>query len=220
MAEAVLSEIVRTETPVHSKLIANAARATLVPMGLFQKSRSRTWLDDHGWWLCVVEFQPSTWSRGSYLNVGCMWLWQVKNYLSFDEGYRVEAFVEIDDEEHCLSLARRAADEVEGYRKRFPRIDEVCNYYLRTDPVGLWPNFNAAVACALAGRVSEARAFFAKVAKEHDDREWVLAARAEAEELSSIMADSEQFRGLITDRVRKTRALQKLPHIPTVDFDG
>lgn len=67
-------------------------------MGLSQKGRSRIWLDDQRWWLCVVEFQPSSWSRGSYLNVGCMWLWPVRDDISFDEGYRVEEFCEFRDE--------------------------------------------------------------------------------------------------------------------------
>jgi hypothetical protein len=30
-----------------------------------QKGRSRIWLDDHGWWIAVVEFQPSDWARRS-----------------------------------------------------------------------------------------------------------------------------------------------------------
>lgn len=31
----------------------------LAPLGVRRRSRSRTWLDDHGWWLGIVEFQPS-----------------------------------------------------------------------------------------------------------------------------------------------------------------
>src|SRR5256885_11111558 len=58
------------EADPHSKLITAAAREILRPLGLFQKGRSRVWLDDQGWWLGVVEFQPSDWSKGSYLNVG------------------------------------------------------------------------------------------------------------------------------------------------------
>lgn len=69
--------------------ILNAgARDVLKPMGLVRKGRSRTWLDDHGWWLIVVEFQPSGFSKASYLNVGICWQWSAvpKSYLSFDMG--------------------------------------------------------------------------------------------------------------------------------------
>src|SRR5213592_4672206 len=74
----------------HTKLINAAARETLRPLGLLQEGRSRTWLDDQAWWLGIVEFQPSNWTRGSYLNVGVNWLWNVKDWLSFDFGYRVD----------------------------------------------------------------------------------------------------------------------------------
>jgi hypothetical protein len=72
----------------HTKLINAAARETFQPLGLVQKGRSRMWRDDRAWWLGIVEFQPSSWTRGSYLNVGVNWLWNVKDWHSFDFGYR------------------------------------------------------------------------------------------------------------------------------------
>src|SRR5690242_5082457 len=33
-----------------TKAVGRAAREVLRPLGLVQKGRSRTWLDDHGWW--------------------------------------------------------------------------------------------------------------------------------------------------------------------------
>ena len=74
----------------HTKLINAAARETLRPLGLVQEGRSRTWLDDRAWWLGIVEFQPSDWTRGSYLNVGVSWLWNVKDWQSFDYRHRVD----------------------------------------------------------------------------------------------------------------------------------
>jgi hypothetical protein len=109
---------------VSLKVLTNAARKVLRPIGLVQIGRSRTWLADHGWWLCVVEFQPSSWSQGSYLNVGCMWLWCVKDYISFDEGYRVGPFSEFRDEPEfevaADQMAESAAQEISRYRKLFP----------------------------------------------------------------------------------------------------
>jgi len=60
---------------VHSKIINTSARHAFGPLGIIQKGASRTWLDDHGWWLTVIGFQPSAWSKGTYLNIGAMWLW-------------------------------------------------------------------------------------------------------------------------------------------------
>ena len=81
-----------SEEKAHSRLLRVAARNVLQPIGMVQKGRSRIWLQDHGWWVCIVEFQPSSWSRGSRLNVGCLWLWRANDDIHFDEGYRVGSF--------------------------------------------------------------------------------------------------------------------------------
>src|SRR6202000_1719294 len=39
-----------------------------MPLGLERRGRSRTWIDDQRWYAIVVEFQPSGFSKGSYLN--------------------------------------------------------------------------------------------------------------------------------------------------------
>lgn len=57
-----------------NSILNTGAREILRPMGRVRKGRSRTWWDDHGWWLINVEFQPSGFSKGSYLNVGICWL--------------------------------------------------------------------------------------------------------------------------------------------------
>ncbi|MBO0772648.1 MAG: hypothetical protein J2P35_14415 [Actinobacteria bacterium] len=48
-------------TPEVGEIIAEVAGQVLAPLGVRRRGRSRTWLDDHGWWLGIVEFQPSSW---------------------------------------------------------------------------------------------------------------------------------------------------------------
>jgi TrkA-C domain len=64
-----------------SKLIARAARAKLGPLGLLRRGQSRLWIDDRGWWTINVEFQPSRFTKRSYLNVGHQHLWVRRNHL-------------------------------------------------------------------------------------------------------------------------------------------
>jgi hypothetical protein len=208
--------------PPHSQLLTRAARGILLPMGLTQKGRSRVWLDDHDWWVCVVEFQPSSWSRGSYLNVGCMWLWHVKDFVSFDEGSRVESFSQFEEEAQfqleAERLATKAADEVSRYRELFPDIKAVADFYIRKPPVIFWPSFHAAVACAAAGQVKEAERFFKNVTDFDDKRDWVVAAQAEAVALMSIASRPDEFRAVLVERVQRTRALQRLAPAGSIDF--
>jgi hypothetical protein len=108
----------------HSTLITAAARDALRQLGLSRKGRSRTWLDDQGWWLGVVEFQPSSWSRGTYLNVGVNWLWNVKDYITFDVGGRVafpqsQQFLELKSEEQFKDAVRELAN---GRRRADSRV--------------------------------------------------------------------------------------------------
>lgn len=136
----------------HARLLTAAAREFLRPLGLRQRCRSRTWLDEHGWWLVDVEFQPSSWSMGSYLNVGAMWLWCERDYFSFDDGHRVEGFTAFEDEAQfspvAESLARRAAEEVKRYRSRYPSVHAAA-HHLAARSQGFRSNFHAAVACGL-----------------------------------------------------------------------
>ena len=78
----------------HNKIINAAARKILDPEGLFRVGSSRRWIDDNGYFVIQVEFQPSAYGRGSYLNVGISFLWEasegLNDTLAFNIGYRVD----------------------------------------------------------------------------------------------------------------------------------
>ena len=68
----------------HNEIIRDLCREQLLSLEMFQKGRSRVFLDDNGYYLTVVEFQPSAWGKGSYLNVGLHFLWNTWEHISFD----------------------------------------------------------------------------------------------------------------------------------------
>src|SRR5512147_2046072 len=100
----------------HGEQLATAAETILSPLGCVRIGRSRTWISDQRFWVIVIEFQPSSFSKGSYLNVGAMWLWDAKDYWSFDHGNRIERFTKFQNasqfEGVAKHLAARAAEEV------------------------------------------------------------------------------------------------------------
>lgn len=198
-----------------SKLLREGARAFLAPLGLTQRGRSRTWLDDQGWWLWVVEFQPRGFGDGTYLNVGCMWLWQEKDYFSFDEGDRVgdlHPFENPDQfQEVATTMAAQAATNVERYRSMFQTVRQVADYYIERKPTNFWKSFNAAVACGVVGKISDADRFFAQVLQVNEDVEWIKAAQTKATYWMSIVHDTEPFRQTVHDTVIRTRKMLKLP---------
>jgi hypothetical protein len=110
----------------HNKIINNAAKEILEPIGVFQKGQSRIWIDDNGWFLTIIDFQPSGWSKGAYLNVGMHFLWTKKEYFSFDfsfdVGTRVHGYVEYTGNDlefynEIIGLSKIAEKEIQKYRK-------------------------------------------------------------------------------------------------------
>lgn len=92
-----------SDKSLHSKIIKSLCKEILIPIGVFQKGNSRVYFDDNGFYLTMVEFQPSSWSRGSYLNVGVYFLWNGYDYFSCDVfkglSARVENFSEYRNNE-------------------------------------------------------------------------------------------------------------------------
>lgn len=110
----------------HNRIIQQAAREVLKPLGLFQRGRSRLWIDDNGWFLTLVEFQPSAWSKGSYLNVALHFLWGNRDFISYDYPIggqtRQNSFVSFTGDETAFyeavtAMAQKAAGLVGEYRK-------------------------------------------------------------------------------------------------------
>lgn len=204
----------------HSKLLTAAARDILRPAGLRQKGRSRVWLDDHAWWVGVVEFQPSAWSRGSYLNVGAMWLWHpAPHHIRFDVGHRVDkaGFIEYESDEQFAPLARRfaemALERVNELRRRLPDLAAATDHLLGEACGSNWPTFDAGVALALSDRRDDATKMFTRITATGDDPDWWLQAVDRAERYAGLLSSESGTRELkreISDAVRAFRRALKL----------
>jgi hypothetical protein len=206
--------------PDHNRLLSAAAKAELVPLGCTQKGRSRTWLDDHDWWVTVVEFQPSAWSKGSYLNVGVCWLWYEKDYYSFDAalgayGDRIESFHEFDGTDAfsrtARLLAQRARDEVLALRRQLSSLGSVASFVESKVVDNLWSDYHAGVAAGLAGNVNAAIRHFKTLEAAKCEYDWAHELKRRSAALFRAVEDTERFRSEIAAIVRRTRQLLRLP---------
>lgn len=163
----------------------------------------------------MVEFQPSGWEKGSYLNVAAHWLWNANEGVSFDfgtleDGIRVAGFIRyVSDEQfrpEAVQLAYSAADAVERLRSRFKTVDDIAAILcdneeaLPTDRRGSWGAYNAGVALGLTGQLQAAKAMFASI----DDERVRPAAEALQRNLGNEAEFSQYVNSLI---VRKRSAL-------------
>jgi hypothetical protein len=196
-------------------MITEAAKAALRPLGCVQKGRSRTWLDDQSWWVGLVEFQPSSWDRGSYLNVGACWLWYEKDCLSFDAGYRVENFQSFKSADQFAlaaeKLAERASREVTVLRKRFASPSHAQAWLAAKPPISIWDHYHLAVIAGLAGAIDQSKRSFADVMSDPDERPWAIEIRRRAAEFARRLDLDNGIEAEVIDTVKRTRDLLGLP---------
>jgi hypothetical protein len=201
----------------HNRLISRAAKDVLAPLGCRQKGRSRLWFDDQGWWVGVIEFQPSSWGKGSYLNVGAMWLWNAKSHWSFDDGYRVGDYKSFGNEGQfsraARELAERASDEIRTLRQRFASIDTAADYLGGKPKVTLWDYYHEAMICLMAGRLANAALAFERVATAPDPPVWAASLQQLADRFASLVAggSAKAARQAVHDEITRARELLKLP---------
>ena len=199
----------------HSRLLTEAARRHLRPLGVLQKGRSRTWLDDRGWFVANIEFQPSGFSKGSYLNVGAHFLWQWGGYLTFDLGDRLEQFVPYESDAQFAPqadrLAARAASEVLVLRELLPDPSAVASVIPLPERGGGWPYYHRAVSLGLAAQPqAAAREFLAIAAADGDDRAWVIDLRERCRRFAELVAEPPGFRAAIVQLIAEQRIALKL----------
>lgn len=203
----------------HNSQLAKAAKKHLDPLGMKRKGQSRVGFQDNGWWLGVVEFQPSSWSRGSYLNVAAMWLWNAKDYWSFDEGGRVEKFHEFKDTDQFAhvadALATRARDEILALSQRFSSLAVVAAHLTRNSYEDPWQNYYAAMAALAIGDIEHAQKRFRALLAFKDHAPFMVALKSKVLSFSEHVASGAEPSAVVGQEVAQTRALLKLSPFDT-----
>ncbi len=203
------------------RLIAAAASAALAPVDCFRRGQSRVWLSDERYWVIMIEFQPSGFSQGSYLNVGASWLWYEKKSggLNFNAGDRIDdaGFAPFESKEQFRPLigamAMRAAQEVLAIRTKFSSIDAISRYLNTKPQFPVWGYFHSAVAAGLNGEVESSRAYFGKLLALPISADWHADVHAEAARLAETVNDPGRFRCTVEDVVRRRRMGARLPPV-------
>lgn len=205
----------------HGKLIAAAAKAALTPLGCVRKGQSRFWYSDQRFWAISIEFQPSGWSKGSYLNVGAMWFWYPKKSWSFDVGHRVDDadFISFESVGQFTPLiermAERAAQEVIALREQFKSIGAIHRYLISHPLREGAPVYHAAVAAALAGDMPAARQSFDRLAHwPTENLEWRRRLQSNGAALATFLDDPPKFRSEVLVLIEGVRERLRLPPDP------
>jgi hypothetical protein len=193
----------------HNKLITAAAKQALSPLGLKRSGKSRLWYDDHAWWCIIVEFQPSSWSKGTYLNVGVSWLLFEKAYWTFDVGHREHGFSQARGEQQfsdvLSAIVNHATDRVRAYRDKFATIQNANSYFQSIELRSRWDQYHAAPTATLAGDIPSARKHFDSLLAQPRPFGWQNGLYFRANDLSRIIENKPWFLDSVTGIVHRTR---------------
>jgi hypothetical protein len=201
------------------KIIAKAATAALSSIGCQRLGRSRSWISDQRFWLIIIEFQPSSWQKGTYLNVGAMWLWRARKGHAFHVGHRIADFVPFYNAEQFGSamneLAVKAAQEVQRLRDQFKSMQDIYRYLVDHTSEKTWQIFHAAIAAGLVGDVEAARRLFQiSSAMPTRDVQWQTELRTANAKLAAEIDQPTLFRASVLEIIQKCRLLNNLSDDP------
>jgi len=201
----------------HGRIIAAAATAALEPLGCVRRGQSRIWQDDRRYWAINVEFQPSGWSKGSYLNVHVTWLWAAVTR-GYQFSYRAGSFIPFETAEQFAPLmadmAATAAAEVKKVRERFKSYPAILAH-IRASAArrpDFWNDYDAGVASALAGDIADAQQYFAQIdAWDTEGWPWRIPAKENASRLKALLGSPQSFQNAILADIALRRQFMRLP---------
>jgi len=208
----------------HNRDIQNAASEILNPLGLVQKGRSQVWYDDQKWWVGIVEFQPSGFAKGSYLNVGAGFLWWEKDHVSFDDliGDRPwsDALPDESFADKARELAQRARARLLELRTRHCDVAKSAAWLGSKESLSNWGHFHAAMAFGISGMLDHARSHFHEAIVSDNGIGWIKALNNSCITLEHLVADHDAFVSHVVDTINRTRTRIGLPIMQSIDLIG
>ena len=205
--------------PEHSKIINKVAKQFLKPDGIERKGQSRTWLDDNGWFTTVVEFQPFKDRQGTCINIGVNFHWYVKNYWSFDIGYRESNFIDFKEEnqftQEVEKLSKTALNKVLDYREKLSNLENSKQTILKHEftSENLWGSYHKGIICGLSGDIDNLNFYFNRLLNLELNAPFEKELEKIVIDLKEKSSDLDLFNKTIQSFIKETRGQKRLKDI-------
>jgi hypothetical protein len=197
-----------------NKIITKIAKETFNGQGLKQKGQSRLWYFSGDYYLILIEFQPSAWDKGTYLNVGLDFNWYPKDYFAFEFGHRLSDFKSLENEEQFISEIQRLCDltlkKVDEYKQIFTDRKTAGDKLLKLhNKSNDWEKFNLGVLFGLGGHYDKAINYLKKVIGHNYKLDWEIERDRVARTYIKAIEQGD-FLTRLEEVIKRTKELRKV----------
>lgn len=198
-----------------NKIIKHIAKEKFSGLGLRQKGQSRLWYFSGDYHLVLVEFQPSSWDKGTYLNVGLDFNWYPKDYFAFEFSYRLSDFKKSVDEKQFEIEVKRLCDLAKERLITFKDIfsdkksaaDKLLKFH--KDKANDWEKFNIGVLFGLGGHDKKAIEYLKTVSGNRYSLDWEIERATIARDYIKAI-ESGNLLTKLDEVVERTKKLKKV----------
>lgn len=198
----------------HNKLLKKIAKDRLKLYGIVQKGQSRSFHCDKGWITFMIEFQPSSWSKGSYLNVGLDFHFYPREHFAYSYVNRVSDFIEFTDEEQFVKAVNELCDKAIKHfqllERKFKDIWTAIETIEKEKEKSYYA-FDLAILYALTGNYEQALPKLIQMREAECEFDWHFERRKVVIDLIEwIESDPATFLEKFKNQINETRKLKKL----------
>jgi uncharacterized protein YwgA len=198
----------------HNKLLTKIAKARFKQTDIKQKGQSRTFLQDNFWFTTLIEFQPSSYDKGTYLNIGADFNFFPRAHFAFSYGYREKQFKTFKDENQfeevinklCDSVLMKAS-EIKNQLTDYTNAATILRHAFNQNDN--WNNLDLAIINALSGDKATAKVLLDKIIIASCKRDWEIERQNFSLKLKSWLEEN-RFDEKINEEIILTRRLKKL----------
>ena len=193
-------------------LLKSIAKDRLKLFGIVQHADSRSFHFDKEWLTFIIEFQPSSFSEGTYLNVGVDFHFYPREHFAFSYVNRVSDFVAFTDLEQFTKVITELCDLAikrfqlleRNFKDIWTAIDS-----LEQDKTNSF--YDLAVLHALTGDYDKALQQLKQLSDSECEYDWHFERREVVNKLIAwLLEDSSSFLEKFKIQINQTRQLKKL----------
>ena len=200
----------------HNKIIAEKAIQHLKPLGYKRIGKSRLWIKDKGWWAILVEFQPSQWSSGTYINVSASTLLYEYNAWQMHTSTRIQGFASANDDPDFQSKVDSMTKEAAECATEMEINCSDLSYFVKVftdfpeNRKSVWHYYYAGILNSILGNCSLAKQCYTYVAEREYEHLFEQAIKLSSAELEFLIEFPDQYKSAVLGIVLRARQVKNL----------